>query len=206
MRWDPSRRDAKGAYFARLCDRHRRGMRRAPLSGMSKTAPRSMAFALSLATLALLVPRFAQADDGRLSGEVALGPMVLPEGPADDLGTFVDVGVSAPVVGPLVLRGGVGISQMYDRHFAPDTRPRVRAEALLEGELWHLRPLLGFGATLTEVSPAVFGLAGFGLEIAPAWSLGIDARAGAYWERDEYTPRGRSSLLEAQLRLRFPLF
>jgi hypothetical protein len=68
-----------------------------------------------------------------------------------------------------------------------------------------LRPLLGGGITLTGLSPAVFGLAGLGIDVTPRWNIGVDVRGGAFWDR-RHRAGGPSRMLEGQLHVSCRLF
>jgi hypothetical protein len=165
---------------------------------------RTISGALLIGFLTLLGVSDARADEPRIDGELSTGLMLSLEGP-HELGTFVDLGASLTLADLFTLRAGVGPAQLYDRHFAPEHFLRTRAELALQPHWGVLRPLLGGGATLTGLSPAVFALAGLGIDITPRWNVGVDVRGGAFWDRRRKAGGGAPQL-EGQLHLSCRLF
>lgn len=147
----------------------------------------------------LLSAELARADT-EVHAEGALGLMGFGEGPSPlEVGLSLDVGVSLVLADYFVARAALGVAPIAERHTF-DLLLRARVEAAARTKLGWFVPLVGLGASVLGLSPAVHGLLGLGFEVSPGWQLGLDMRTGVLWDH-EAVRAGGTRYGEGQLRL-----
>jgi hypothetical protein len=136
---------------------------------------------------------------GRWSAELAAGVVRFGDGATPlEAGLGLDLGLSVLVSEFFVARAALGLLCAADRHTL-EFLGRARLEGALRLKSDKAVALLGAGGALWNRSPSVHGLLGLGVPLSANWQLGVDVRAGLFWDFD-WRRRTSTPFGEAQLR------